>query len=137
MEVTAEKRARGGFTITHMLHSIIPSFVRRTMRARGAGLKKDRHTAIASDPGETRAKPEVSEKKIGLTQNLFFPYFLEDITFDISHFVGLKGKLTTENLLSENKQYYIDQKILSLETSVWSKDPFTAGSWISMFFHGF
>lgn len=63
MEVTAEKRARGGFTITHMLHSIIRSFVRRTMRARGTGLKKDRHTATASDPGETRAKPEVSEKK--------------------------------------------------------------------------
>lgn len=66
MEVTAEKRARGGFTITHMLHSIIRSFVRRTMRARGTGLKKDRHTATASDPGETRAKPEVSEKKKNL-----------------------------------------------------------------------
>lgn len=64
MEVTAEKRVRGGgFAITHMLRSIIPSFVRWTMRARGTGLKKDRHTVTASNPGETAAKSEVSEKK--------------------------------------------------------------------------
>lgn len=49
MEVTAEK-SEGGFTITHMLRSIIPSFVRWTMRARGTGLKKDRHTVTASNP---------------------------------------------------------------------------------------
>lgn len=45
-----------------MLHSIIPSFVRWTKRARGTGLKKDRHTVRASDPGETPADTEVSEK---------------------------------------------------------------------------
>lgn len=50
-----------GFTITHMLRSIIPSFVSWTMRARGAGLKKDRHTAQTSNPGQTPAKPEVLE----------------------------------------------------------------------------
>lgn len=30
------------------------------MRARGAGLKKDRHTVTASNPGGTAAEPEVS-----------------------------------------------------------------------------
>lgn len=40
----------GGVAITHMLRWIIPSFVRCTMRARGAGLKKDRHTVSSQQP---------------------------------------------------------------------------------------
>lgn len=52
-----------GFTITHMLRSIIPSFVRWTMRASGSGLKKDTHSVTGSDPGETPANPEVSGKR--------------------------------------------------------------------------
>lgn len=74
MEVTAEKRAGGGgggFAITHTLHSIIPSFVWWTMRARGTGLKKDRHTVTASNPGETPANPEVSEKTWTYTDSVF------------------------------------------------------------------
>lgn len=39
-----------GVAITHMLRWIIPSFVRCTMRARGAGLKKDRHTVSSQQP---------------------------------------------------------------------------------------
>ncbi|XP_055364151.1 lens intrinsic membrane protein 2.2 isoform X2 [Betta splendens] len=58
MEVTAGTGPRGGFSITHMLHSIIPSFVRRTKAARGAGFKKETQSLLASRPGHTPAKPE-------------------------------------------------------------------------------
>lgn len=46
------------------------------MRARGAGLKKDRHTVTASNPGGTAAEPEVSggEKNLDLP-GLVLPYF--------------------------------------------------------------
>lgn len=60
MEVTADGWVRGGgwgggggFSITHMLRSIIPSFVKWTMSARVTGLKKDTLTVTASNPGET------------------------------------------------------------------------------------
>lgn len=75
MEVTVEKSARGGFTITHMLRSIIPSFVRWTMRARGTGLKKDTHSVTASNLGETPANPEVSENNLDLHRTCFLLYF--------------------------------------------------------------
>lgn len=39
-----------GGAITHMLRWIIPSFVRWTMRARRAGLKKDWHTVSGQQP---------------------------------------------------------------------------------------
>lgn len=89
-----EERKRG-FSITHMLRSIIPSFVRRTMRARGTGLKKDRHTVTASNPGETPANPEVSGKNLDFTQKLFLLYYQEDAAV----FMGLKGNSTTKKLL--------------------------------------
>ena len=75
MKVTAEKRVRGGFTITHMLRSIIPSFVRWTMRARGTGLKKDTLTVTDSNPGETPTNPEVSEKNLDLYRTYTFCTF--------------------------------------------------------------
>lgn len=81
MEVTTGRRARGGFTITHMLHSIIRSFVRGTMGARGTGLKKDTHTVKASNPGEPPANQEVSEKKLGITQILYVLCWQEYTTF--------------------------------------------------------
>lgn len=65
----------GGFAITHTLHSIIPSFVWWTMRARGTGLKKDRHTVTASNPGETPANQEVSEKNLDLHRLGFYCTF--------------------------------------------------------------
>lgn len=69
--------------MTHMLRSIIPSFVTQTMRARGAGLKKDRHTVIASNPGkrpeQTRYQKET--KKSGITQNLHLLHYKEYTTF--------------------------------------------------------
>lgn len=68
MKVTAEKRARGDLL---MLHSIIPSFVMWTMRARGTELKKDTHTVTASNPGETPANPEVSENYLDLHRICF------------------------------------------------------------------
>lgn len=98
MGVTAGKRGGiggvgGGVAITHMLHSIFPSFVRWTMRARGPVLKKDRHTVTTSNnPGETPAKPEVSEKNPTWTcSNSVFTVFSGRRYF----VAGLKGKLIT------------------------------------------
>ncbi len=106
MEATAEESEGGGFTITHMLHSIIPSFVRRTMRARGTGFKKDRHTVTASNPGETPAIPEVSQNKLGLTLNLFLLYSREITSF----FEVFKSKSTTRRWFLENKQGNKDKR---------------------------
>ena len=75
-----------------MLLWIIPPFVSWTMKARGTGLKKDRHTVTASNPGETPANPEVSAK---LESVCFFLYIQEDT----SYFQGFKGKSTTEKLI--------------------------------------
>lgn len=55
----------GGVAITHMLRWIIPSFVSWTMRARRAGLKKDRHTASSQEPWRdgSRARGSSTERK--------------------------------------------------------------------------
>lgn len=72
------REEKGGFAVTHMLHSIIPSFVSWTMRVRGAGFKKDRHTVGASDTGETPADPQV---KRGHFLLFILWFFQEDATF--------------------------------------------------------
>lgn len=77
-KVTTQSRGSGGggVTITHMLHSIIPPFVRWTMRAGGRGLKR---IGVLLEPAETPANPQVSDKT-GFTQNLFLPIFYFRIT---------------------------------------------------------